>query len=129
MNIETYVGKIVGFYMVLFLFTILLGIVEICNRIRKNKVIWAGFFPCSLLYSFIGIFSTLSAYMAYNDITEPGYGSYKGLGITGFYFTGCQKLSNMAVHRGIALFIIEMEHVKEEKETETNQESDGKDHR
>lgn len=105
MNIETYVGKIVGFYMVLFLFTILLGIVEICNRIRKNKVIWAGFFPCSLLYSIIGIFSTFSAYLAYDDITDPSYGSYKDWVLQDFILQGIRTFL-IWLSIGVSLYLL-----------------------
>lgn len=105
MTIETYTAKIAGFYMLLFLFTSLLGIVEICNRIRKNKVIWAGFFPCSFLYSIFGFFSILTAYMAYDDVADPNYWRYQDWTLQDFILQGIRTFL-IWLSIGISLYLL-----------------------
>lgn len=78
MSIEEYLNFISGIYTCLFLLFILISVVEIWNRVWKKKSkYWGGIFPCFLFYWFSAILSTFTASMAYDDVSDPNYASYK----------------------------------------------------
>ena len=94
MSIDTYTLGIAWFYIGLFLLFVLAGIVEIWHRIRKGPLKhWWGITPCGILYSLSACVSTLSAGIAYNDISDPNYGRYGGWELTDFILHDVKTLA------------------------------------
>ena len=94
MSIVTYTLGIAWFYIGLFLLFVLAGIVEIWHRIRKGPLKhWWGITPCGILYSLSACVSTLSAGIAYNDISDPNYGRYGGWELTDFILHDVKTLA------------------------------------
>lgn len=87
MSIETYAAAVSYFYIGLFFLSILMGAVDIWNRIRKKTLkYWWGIIPCSIFYSISAICSTAAAVIAYDDIADPNYAKYKNWGLHNFIF-------------------------------------------
>lgn len=85
MSIEAYITFIMRLYGGLFLLVILIGAVEIWNRIRKKtRKYWLGIIPYSILYLISAVFSTFIAFIAYDDPSDPNYARYEDWGLHDF---------------------------------------------
>ena len=85
MSIEEYTRIVFYFYLGIFLFSVLIGFIEILRRLwKKTSKFWLGIVPCAIFYSFSAALSTFSASIAYDDIADPNYMKYKDWGLTDF---------------------------------------------
>ena len=85
MSIEAYTTFIMRLYGGLFLLVILIGTVEIWNRIwKKTRKYWLGIIPYSILYLISAVFSTFIAFISYDDPSYPNYARYENWGLQDF---------------------------------------------
>lgn len=106
MSIDSYTTAICFFYLGLFFFFVLAGIVDICHRVRKGPLKhWWGITPCGILYAFFACVSTLSADTAYDDIADPNYARYGGWELSDFIFHDIRTLV-IWVLIGLAVYFV-----------------------
>lgn len=78
MSIESYCRGVIHFYIGLMLLFLCIGVVGIWYKIRKRPFKYWWIIPYSLLYLYSAQILTFTAYLAYDDPSDPNYKHYKG---------------------------------------------------
>lgn len=91
--IEAYSMIMTYFYMGLFLFSVLMGLFAVWNRIRKRRFKYWWLVPCLAVYSLVALCNTFVAYLAYDDISHPNYGRYAHWGLCNFILNDAGMLA------------------------------------
>lgn len=92
MRIDTYVDIMNYFFIGLFLFSILMGIVAIWKRIKKKPLKYGWIIPFTMVYSIFALYNTFIAYIAYDDISDPNYSRYENWKLYNFILNDLKML-------------------------------------
>lgn len=105
MSVETYTTMITRLYMGLFFVSVLMSIVGIWHRIRKKTLKHWWMIPYSIIYPIFAVCSTITAYIAYDDPSDPNFRTYKNWELRDFAFNDLKMLVIwLAV--GVLLYLI-----------------------
>lgn len=93
MGIEMYITSVIYLYIGLFLLAVVMGIVAIWHRIRKKTLKCWWLIPCSMLYLIFTTCITFTAYIAYDDLADPNYSTYRNWGLRNFILNDIKMLA------------------------------------
>lgn len=86
MQIETYAFMMSYFYLGMFFFSGLLGVIALWKKVKKKSFRHGWVIPWMIGYFLIAMYHVFIPYMAYDDPSDPNYKWYEGWGLRDFVF-------------------------------------------